>query len=70
MIRILLTKLQKKKGQINKKSIHVRRNIVYSFLSNLDPQQELVLVFNELFSEFGITLQKDLEMKETIQQFE
>ena len=49
IIKLLFSKLVKKKGAINKNnSINDRRNIVYIFLSSLDPTTEFKLFFKEL----------------------
>ena len=44
----------KKKGAINKKSIFTRRNIVYQFLSGLDPVGEFQMFFTELLEPLGL----------------
>ena len=54
IIKLLFSKLLKKKGAINKKSIHTRRNIVYAFLSGLDPQSEYPLFFKELLEPLNL----------------
>ena len=54
IIKLLFSKLLKKKGSINKKSIHTRRNIVYAFLSGLDPQSEFPLFFRELLEPLNL----------------
>ena len=49
VIKLLFSKLVKKKGAINKNnSIGERRNIVYIFLSSLEPASEFPLFFKEL----------------------
>lgn len=45
IIKLLFSKLLKKKGVINKKNFHTRLNIVYQFLSGLDPLTEYPLFF-------------------------
>lgn len=40
IIKLLLSKIIKKKGAINKKTIHTRRSIVFQFLSSLNPETE------------------------------
>jgi hypothetical protein len=45
IIKLIFSKILKKKGSINKKSIKTRRNIVYQFMSNLDPATEFSLFF-------------------------
>lgn len=54
IIKLMLSKLIKKKGAINQKSVHTRRTIVYSFMSQLKPETELKLFLNELLSSFDI----------------
>lgn len=56
VIRLLLSKLIKKKGAINQKTVHTRRTIVYQFMSQLNPQTELKLFFNELLSPFDLDI--------------
>ena len=56
VIRLLLSKLIKKKGAINQKTVHTRRTIVYQFMSQLNPQSELKLFFNELLSPFDLDI--------------
>jgi hypothetical protein len=56
IIKLLLSKLIKKKGAINMKTVHTRRSIVYNFMANLDPETELKLFFNELFQNFDLTI--------------
>ena len=55
IIKLLFSKLLKKKGSINKKSIHTRRNIVYAFLSGLDPRTEYPLFFKELLEPLNLS---------------
>ena len=55
IIKLLFSKLLKKKGSINKKSIHTRRNIVYAFLSGLDPKTEFPLFFKELLEPLNLS---------------
>lgn len=57
IIRILLSHVLKKKGQ--QKNWHARLNIVYTFLSNLNPETEYPLVFAELLNPIGLNI-KDL----------
>ena len=40
---------------INKKNIHTRRNIVYAFLSGLDPATEFPIFFKELLEPLGLS---------------
>ncbi len=56
IIRLMLSKLIKKKGAINQKSVHTRRTIVYSFMSQLKPENELQLFLNELLTPFDIKI--------------
>ena len=60
VIKILLSKLIKKKGAINQKTVHVRRTIIYSFMSQLNSDTELRLFFNELLSTFDIEIDDEL----------
>lgn len=56
IIKLLFSKLVKKKGAINKNnSISDRRNIVYIFLSSLDPETEFQLFFRELLEPLGLS---------------
>jgi Down-regulated in metastasis len=59
IIKLLLSKLIKKKGAINKKTVHTRRTIVYQFMSQLNPEIELKLFFNELLSSFDLTIEDE-----------
>ena len=59
IIRLLLSKLVKKKGAINMKTVHTRRSIVYNFMASLNPDNELKLFFNELFKNFDLTIEDD-----------
>lgn len=69
IIKLLFSKLLKKKGVINNKSVFARRNIVYQFLSGLDPVTEFHLFFNELLEPLGIKefLSKDMGHEEEAQ---
>jgi hypothetical protein len=49
VIKLLQSKLLRKKGSINKKGIQVRRNIVYQFFSSLE-SHEFRLFFDEVLS--------------------
>ena len=55
IVKLLFSKLMKKKGMINKKNIHTRRNIVYAFLSGLDPASEFQIFFKELLEPLGLS---------------
>jgi len=67
IIKILFSKLLRKKGAINKKKIDTRRNIVYQFLSGLDPKSEFQLFFDELLEPLGIkTLLDDDVIREDL----
>ena len=64
IIKLLFSKLVKKKGAINKNSsINERRNVVYIFLSSLDPTTEYPLFFRELLEPLNLV---DLIDDETI----
>ena len=52
----MISKLIKKKGAINMKTVHTRRTIVYNFMANLNPDTELWIFFNELFHHFDLTI--------------
>ena len=54
IVKLLFSKLLKKKGSINKKNIHTRRNIVYAFLSGLEPATEFPIFFKELLEPLGL----------------
>ena len=56
VIKMLLSKLISKKGAINKKSIHIRRNIVFVFMASLSTEEELKLLFDEILSTFKIDI--------------
>ena len=63
IIKLLFSKLLKKKGAINKNnSIGDRRNIVYIFLSSLDPQTEFSLFFKELLDPLDLSEIVDREV--------
>ena len=56
IIKLLFSKLVKKKGAINKNSnINDRRNVVYIFLSSLDPETEFPLFFQELLEPLNLS---------------
>ena len=56
IIKLLFSKLVKKKGSINKNSnINDRRNVVYIFLSSLDPTSEFPLFFRELLEPLNLS---------------
>ena len=59
VIKLLLSKLLKKKGALNKKSFHQRLTIVYTFFAGLHPQTEFPLVFAELLAPLGLKLNSD-----------
>lgn len=54
IIKLLFSKLLKNKGTRNKKSIGTRRNIVYQFLSGLNPKTEFPIFFKELLEPLGL----------------
>lgn len=55
IVKLLFSKLCKKKGAINKNnSIDDRRNIVYIFLSSLEPATEFPLFFRELLEPLNL----------------
>ena len=57
IIKLLQSKLLMKKGAINKKSLFVRRNIVYQFFSSLNPVNEFKFFFDELLRPVNLNLQ-------------
>ena len=61
IIKLLFSKMLKKSGAINRKSIHTRRNIVYQFLSGLDPNTEFHLFFCELLQPLGLSQILDIQ---------
>lgn len=58
----------KKKGAINKKNIFTRRNIVYQFLSGLDPVSEFSMFFTELLEPLGLGFVLDIDEIEVAQE--
>jgi hypothetical protein len=58
----------KKKGAINKKNIFTRRNIVYQFLSGLDPVSEFSMFFIELLEPLGLGFVLDIDDIEVAQE--
>lgn len=56
IIKILQSKLQQKRGAINKKSLYVRRNIIYQFYATLNPETEFAFVINQLLEPIGLTI--------------
>lgn len=57
IIKLLQSKLHhKKKGAVNKKSVHVRRNIVYQFLATFNVDSEFPFAINELLSPISLSL--------------
>jgi len=65
IIKLLFSKLVKKKGAINKNnSINERRNVVYIFLSSLDPETEFPLFFKELLEplELGDLIDSNVDL--------
>ncbi|CDW84473.1 small subunit processome component 20 homolog [Stylonychia lemnae] len=69
VIKLLLSKLLKKKGSINQKTVFTRRNIVYNFMSSLNPDTELFMFINETLSAFEINYKdhKDLDFPQMLQ---
>ena len=57
IIKLLQSKLKQKKGVINKKSIFVRRNLIYQFMATFDKIEEFPLILNELLSPFALSLE-------------
>lgn len=56
IIKLLFSKLVKKHGAINRNnSIDDRRNLVYIFLSSLEPDTEFPLFFKELLEPLNLT---------------
>ncbi len=56
IVKLLFSKLLKKKGVVNKKSLMQRRIIVYQFFAGLDPITEFPIVFKELLNPLGLEL--------------
>lgn len=56
IIKLLKSKIIQKKGAINKKSIHVRRQIVFQFFASFDPIREFPTVINEFLRPVSLTL--------------
>lgn len=56
IVKLLFSKLLKKKGVLNKKSLQQRRTIVYQFLSGLDPTTEFPIFFKELLEPLGLQI--------------
>jgi hypothetical protein len=54
VIKLLFSKMLKRRGAINKKHVKVRKNIVYTFLASLDVKTEFPLFFEELLSPLGL----------------
>lgn len=54
VVKLLFSKLFKKKGVINQKSIGTRRTIVFQFLAGLDPSTEFPIFFKELLAPLGL----------------
>lgn len=54
IIKILLSKLLKKRGKINQKNFGQRLNIVYTFLSGLNNESEYPLIFGELLEPLNL----------------
>ena len=57
IIKLLFSKLLKKRGVLNKKSLQQRRNIIYQFLSGLDPANEFPIFFKELLEPLGLQIE-------------
>ena len=65
IIRILNTKLLKKKGKANRKSLETKRTIVYRFLSSLS-KEDLKIFIAQVIEPFGLSIEdvKDQEILE------
>jgi len=63
IIKLMFSKMLRRRGAINKKSIRTRRNIVYMFMSNLDPNTEFQLFFKELFTPLGLDMSSFEELQ-------
>ncbi len=72
IIKLLLSKLIKKKGAINQKTVHTRRSIVFNFMASLNPDNELKLFFNELLSPLDLKIDDNFtkisDLKEKLSQ--
>lgn len=65
VIRILNTKLLKKRGKSNRKSIETRRKIVYRFLSKLT-NEDLKIFISQVIEPFNLTF-KDVEDQDILE---
>lgn len=57
IIKLLQSKMQIKKGAINKKSLFTRRNIVYQFFSDLNPETEFGFFLSELLRPINLSME-------------
>lgn len=62
IVKILQSKANHKKGAINKKSIHVRRNLIYSFYATLDPSSEFSIVIDQLLEPVGLSSSQEVSV--------
>ena len=58
VIKLLQSKLTFKKGAINKKSLHTRRNIVFQFYSTLNPNTEFKIFLDELLEPVNLSTEE------------
>ena len=54
IIKLLQSKLIQKKGAINKKSLFVRRNLIFKFFASFNPLTEFHLIIEELLSHINL----------------
>lgn len=65
VVKLLLSKLIKKKGAIKQKTVHQRRHIVYGFMgSGLQGEKEVEIFMDEMLSGVGIKITEDLSKEE------
>lgn len=56
IVKILFSKLLKKRGVVNNKSLHQRRTFVYQFFAGLNPITEFPIFFKELLQPLGLKI--------------
>lgn len=66
IIKILQSKITFKKGAINKKSLHTRRNIVFQFFSTLNPRTEFKIFLDELLEPINLSTD-EVSLEEMLQ---
>ncbi|TNV87999.1 hypothetical protein FGO68_gene14880 [Halteria grandinella] len=69
VVKLLLSKLVKKKGQIKQKTVHQRRHIVYQFMSSLAEDDEEMQVFmDEMLFSIGIQIAEEIPSQEELRE--